>query len=363
MKNTRLPGGTPAATPADLPPEVPSAEPLNTSIDWHRITGGRVEGDDDGGLAVDTPDALVQGNEAEHDPAVLDRTRVEIIAAADLRAVINSATGGLPDEDLSNGEAQRVARLRLLLHSTWMRLKRRLIGSEAMVAQLEAVAEQCPNFATVTALVIRAAKLSDLTQTPLSVPPLLLLGEPGIGKSHFAGALAAALGSDVTAIAGATMLDNTTLTGSNPTWKGARPGKVASALLDDRTSSPIILFDEIDKVHGWSGDRPLDALLGLLEPSDARAFQDDYLGVPMQADGIIWICTANELTPLSMPLRDRFVTIRVPPLTPAQRDDVARRIFDELNAGYGDRFTLAPAALAVARRRRGFCWLLLGERV
>ncbi|MDX7952940.1 AAA family ATPase [Lichenihabitans sp. Uapishka_5] len=286
------------------------------------------------------------GRYAAVDP---DTTRIEIMAVADLHAEIDSATGGLPDDDLSNGEAQRVARLRRLIDNGWARIKRRLLGSPEMVQRLHGVAERCPNFREVTDLVIRAAQLSALTQTPLCLPPLLLLGDPGIGKSHYARSLAEALGSDVTMLAGATLLDSATLTGSNPSWKGARPGKVASALLDGRSCSPVILLDEIDKVHGWSSDRPLDALLGLLEPSDARVFQDDYLGVPLRADGILWICTANDLTPLSAHLRDRFVTLRVPALTRAQRDSIARRIFDRLNADYQDRFALAPAALAVAR--------------
>lgn len=126
------------------------------------------------------------------------------------------------------------------------------------------------------------------------IPPILLRGVEGTGKSYFAKQLARALGTQLVsrdlAVTSATFV----LSGHDSSWKGSKPGIVFDALVNGATANPLIYLNEIDKAKGTGGQgSPMDALYTLLEPEDSQAFKDEFIPVSVDASQVIWICTAN----------------------------------------------------------------------
>ncbi len=131
--------------------------------------------------------------------------------------------------------------------------KRPLLHGSAEIAERVRAAGSAPHFADVIELIARAVLLSEMSNTPLRLPPILLVGSPGIGKTYVSKQLARALGTDIFEI-GINIIDSFRLRGLNASWKGAKMGKIAAALLESSTASPVILLDEFDKparVNSW----------------------------------------------------------------------------------------------------------------
>ncbi len=220
-----------------------------------------------------------------------------------------------------------------------------LIADAATDARLAALRAEAPNAAALIDIARRAALLSRHAGSPLRLPPVLVVGPPGTGKSRIGRRLAEALGTTLTVIDGGTTTDRGPFVGHDPGYRGSGPGKIASALLDGRTAGPLVLLDEVDKVSSYiAGVRPLDALLNLLEPTTARCFVDTYLGLPLRAEGVQWLMTANSTAGLPAPLLDRVVVVEMPPLGSAGTRDALRRMLAELQAEHG----LPAAALGDA---------------
>ena len=126
-------------------------------------------------------------------------------------------------------------------------------------------------------------------------------------------------------------------------YLGAPPDQelVARTLLEGPSASPVLLVDEIDKAL-WSdhGD-PRDVFHTLLEPENARRFIDAYLETPIRTDHVIWLATANDVVALRPSLVDRLLVLAIDAPSAEQRATVARSIFADLIASYGDSVAAA----------------------
>lgn len=170
------------------------------------------------------------------------------------------------------------------------------------------------------------------------VRPVLLLGDPGIGKTYLATALANSLGGsrETVSAAGSGFL----LNGSQSTWTGAKCGQVFKSLAEGDTTSPVFVVDEIDKM-GDDGRYPiLPVLLELLEPGTSTTFKDEFFEMSIDASRIIFILTANDLAHVPEALLSRVEVFDVPRPDADQRMRIIKSEFKELRAQTGKKIQL-----------------------
>ena len=252
-----------------------------------------------------------------------------------------------PSSSASSDEQTRLEQLRALLHQE--ALRRLVVAEDSTRDRLGRLREECPGFVEVIALVEGAAALSAIAGTGIAFPPTLLVGPPGLGKTHFSRRLAAALGVEQHTFSCATNSDaQALLIGHPPTWRGARMGVLTEAVLGGETGNPLIVLDEVDKFTTHSTEKPYNALLNLLEPENACALVDEYLRVPFDLSRCLVLATANDLDALPSFIQDRFLIVTITPPDGAMLRAIAGRIAADIIAAHGDAFAL-PDDAVVAR--------------
>jgi ATP-dependent Lon protease len=213
---------------------------------------------------------------------------------------------------------------------------------------LDPLFEECPNFDEVLDDMARYLRLAHAGDKGFNVMPILLLGGPGVGKTHFAKRLAKVMQTDCELISMNTLSAGFVITGSSASWRGAKCGKVAERLVRGQFANPVVVLDEVEKASGSSQSDPLAALYQLLEPETATAFRDEFIDVDIDASQIFWVLTANSTEGIPKPLLNRMAVYEVPPPTPEQAAGIAQRMYRgllrELNLqGFED--ALADAVL------------------
>lgn len=157
--------------------------------------------------------------------------------------------------------------------------------------------------------------------------PILLVGDPGCGKSCFAKCLAASLGYPIRNINVPSLNSPIALCGSERHYDNSRIGLLLQSIIEEETLSVVFVFDEIDKVVTDSNDGSVESsLLSLFDPTWNGAFVDRSVAVPVDLSRSIFICTANDLSAISEPMRDRMDIIRFAPYTPDQALEIIERM-------------------------------------
>jgi ATP-dependent Lon protease len=213
------------------------------------------------------------------------------------------------------------------------------------VPDMRGLYDMLPNFTEVLDDVKRHVALSQDCRDGLEITPTLLLGAPGIGKTHFAKQLARLLGTGMSLVPMSSMTAGWLLSGSSSQWKGARPGKVFEALVDGAYANPVIVVDEIDKASGDAQYDPLGALYSLLEHDTASSFTDEFAEVPIDASQVIWITTANDPRGIPEPILNRMNVFEIQPPSPEQARIIAGNLYKGIRGehDWGKHFEDVPS--------------------
>ena len=201
------------------------------------------------------------------------------------------------DRELATALLQRGGRRTVVLGRRWQEGLNRL-------------AEEMPNFAAVIEHVRMSCALVQITGRPLRIAPILLAGNPWLGKTLFATMMADVLGVPRFVLALESAETTSTLTGSDKHWANTEPGQLFRHIVLGEVANPLIVLDELDKATKGSGSssgyRPATALLGPLEPVTARVLRDKSADLCFDASHVIYIATANRPSSIEGSLLSRF---------------------------------------------------------
>lgn len=161
------------------------------------------------------------------------------------------------------------------------------------------------------------------------IAPVLLWGEPGIGKTFLATQLASSLGVSMEKISAGGVQGGFQFTGSHSSWMSAKPGALVSLLASGKFASPVVVIDEVDKIRD-ANYPALPVLLDLLEPDTAKRFKDEFFEMAFDASKVIYVLTANSLKGVPESLLSRCEIFRVARPEPAQRTRIIEGLADEL---------------------------------
>lgn len=250
---------------------------------------------------------------------------------------IDAAIKGLEGEDRDVAK-----RYKLLLGHARAQGGERMMPSikiPDLKAKLFALADLMPNFREVIEVLLSELSLAlSGSAGEFRVTPIVLSGEPGIGKTRFVREFAAALGVWFEGIALATASAGFVLTGTTRAWGNSRPGLIAELMSQGRDATPVIMLDEIDKVSDTHHSPIIPALLELLEGESAKRFRDEGLEVRMDLGGVIFIATANDLEGIPSPLLSRLRVVNVRSPSAEEKLGIAAGISKQYEK-YGLRFS------------------------
>ena len=256
---------------------------------------------------------------ADEDNEWIERVRAaKLPADAEAAALREARRLGTLGEGSAEANVARTY-LEWLLELPWTRASEETIDVAAARAVLEA---DHRGLAKVKKRILEYLSVRKLAPNK-KAPILLFVGPPGVGKTSLGRSIARALGREFVRISLGGVRDEAEIRGHRRTYVGALPGRIVQGLKRAGTRNPVFMLDEIDKLAADFRGDPAAALLEVLDPEQNSTFTDHYLEVPFDLSQVVFIATANDLGPLSAPLRDRMEIIPIAGYPTAEKIDIA----------------------------------------
>src|SRR5215208_3815306 len=217
--------------------------------------------------------------------------------------------------------------------------------------EMDALFDELPNFTAVLEDIRKHVALCIDSNDSVELPPMLLLGEPGIGKTHFARRLSQLLGTGFGFVPMSSLTAGWVLSGASSQWKNAKPGKIFDTFLNGDYAKPVIVVDEMDKTSSDGQYDPLGALYELLESETATRFVDEFVELPIDASGAVWLATANDPARIPEPLLDRLTVYEIDAPDADGARAIALSIYQDIRNSHdwGRRFPEVPCDSALER--------------
>ena len=249
------------------------------------------------------------------------------IPLANSKAIYNVAD---VDRALEGSAPSQNEPLRTLYEKMRERGGERFLVRPSSTDGFDGLQDACPNFKPVIDDIRKHTALAISGNEAVQFMPILLLGEPGVGKTHFAKCLAQVLGTGFEFVSMSSLTAGWILSGASSQWMNAKPGKVAQSLVQGEFANPLIALDEVDKAGGDARYDPMGALYTLLEHDTALHFKDEFIEVAVNASHILWVATANDESAIPEPILNRMnvYAIERPDQDGAMR--IARALYSDI---------------------------------
>lgn len=214
-------------------------------------------------------------------------------------------------------------------------------GLDALAQELRRLGREQPHFGEAIAMILSQVQLAKVKGAHLRIPPMLLVGAPGVGKTHFTFELVKAVLRPILRYNLDSERTSSSLTGSARYWANTHTGVVFDLVCRGDRADPLVLLDELDKARPAArGNSPLGPLHGLLEPLTATKVTDISADMEFDASHIFWVATANDLAWIPGPIKSRFRIFHIPMPTAEQAIALAQAVglsvHQRMNASPGD---------------------------
>lgn len=239
----------------------------------------------------------------------------------------------LDNVDYENFSTETVGKVKKILRSITRHKPGLKIEDFSIFEELN---EKCANFKQVTdfyhgSFLLNQSKAKDSEHfVPL---PVLVVGDPGIGKTFYSKLLAKLLNTTSYFIDANSITANWVLSGGSPSWSNSKPGLIFKHLNECKTVSPIIIFDEMDKLSNQKNYDPFSTFHQLLEKENATNFVDEYIDLEFNASHIIYILSANNLEDIPQSLRTRMKVFHVQRPEFKESMKIAQSLYQKLLGG------------------------------